>query len=66
MSVHRLWVIGCVLSWFLLGLHMPALHEVVDHGHDMGLHVLTGMTVLLVLGIASTWHLLRADWPPRR
>ena len=29
---YRLTVIGCALAWFLVGLHLPALHELVHHG----------------------------------
>lgn len=60
MGSYRLWIVGCVVSWFLLGLHVPALHEIVGHGHNPGPSVLIGTTVLLVVGVACLWHVLRA------
>ena len=27
---YRLTVVGCALSWLLVGLHLPTLHEVLD------------------------------------
>lgn len=60
MNSYRLWIVGCVVSWFLLGLHVPALHDVVGHGHSPRASVVVGTTGLLIAGIACLWQLLRA------
>lgn len=58
-GTHRLVVIGTVLSSFLFGLHLPALHDVIEHGATPRWDVLT-LTVLFALGtLAGGWGLLR-------
>lgn len=43
---YRLTVVACALSWFMVGLHLPALHQVTHHGHAPDWTVL-GMVSLL-------------------
>ncbi|HLM67463.1 MAG TPA: hypothetical protein VK358_08050, partial [Longimicrobium sp.] len=53
-------VIGCALSWFLVGLHVPALHAITHHGRSPHWSVLS-MVALLALGaLAGLAVLLRA------
>jgi hypothetical protein len=56
----RLTAIGCALSWFLLGLHLPTVHEVVDHGYSPHWTVATMVALLALASVASLWALLRA------
>ena len=56
---YKLTVLGCVLSWFLVGLHVPALHHIVDHGAAPSAGVLGATSLLAVAGIAALWRLLR-------
>lgn len=60
---YRLTLIGCVLSWFLVGLHLPALHQVTHH--DAALHwgVLGIVGLLAGAALLGLWALLRV--PPR-
>jgi hypothetical protein len=31
-SQYRLTVLICAAVWFLIGMHSPVVHEIVDHG----------------------------------
>ena len=57
---YRLTVIVCVVSWLLVGLHAPALHELTDPAHDARPAALILLGVYGLLGIAAFWSLLRA------
>jgi hypothetical protein len=57
---YRLAVVGCALSWFLVGLHVPALHALTHEGHSPRWLVLA-ITMLFGIGaVAGLWVLLRA------
>ena len=56
---YRPTVIACALSWFMVGLHMPALHELTHHGRTPAPVVLVTTLLLAVVGIAGLWALLR-------
>ena len=60
---HRLLVVGCMLSWFLLGMHAPILHEFSEHGRVPSASVLVAVAVLAAAALSGLWLLLRA---PRR
>jgi hypothetical protein len=60
---YRLAVVGCVLSWFLLGVHAPVLHEITSHGRAPRAPVLAAVALLAGGALAGLWLLLRA---PRR
>jgi hypothetical protein len=64
---YRLTVIGSALSWFLLGMHLPAAHamafELVHHGQAPSWVVLSLTSLFLVAAGASLWQLLRARAP---
>ena len=61
---YRLTVVGCALSWLLVGTHLPTLqHIATDMTHQRSSHdwLLVAMTALLVVaGIAGLWMLLRS------
>lgn len=56
---YRLTVIGCALSWFLVGLHVPALHEMTHAGHAAEWDVLVATLSLAGAALAALWALLR-------
>lgn len=55
---YRLTVIGTVLSSFLVGLHMPALHEIIEHGADVHWGVAVATLLLVVATVTGLWKLL--------
>jgi len=57
---YRLTVVGCALSWFLVGLHLPTLHELRHDGFAPHWTVLAMLAVLAVAAVAALWALLRA------
>ena len=59
MRNYRLIVLGCVLSWFMLGLHVPGLHQMTSHGEHLPLNVVGFTTLFALAGIAGLWALLR-------
>ncbi len=64
---YRLLVVGCALSWFLVGLHLPALHAMIHHGGEPHLLALVITTLLASAGAVGLWALLRVPrgWPTR-
>ena len=56
---YRLTVVGCALSWFLVGLHLPALHAMTHHGHAPRWTVLAVVALLGLVAVAALWRLLR-------
>lgn len=58
---YRLTVIACALSWFLVGLHAPAVHNMLDHGRTYPPGLLAVMLVLAVGAILALWLLLRGQ-----
>lgn len=63
MSTHRLLVLACAIAWFLLGMHMPAIHNLTSHGEEMPVVVLGAIVLMAVVALASLWRLLRAPQP---
>ena len=60
---YRLTVVGCALAWFLVGLHMPALHDLTAHGRAPHWPVLAMVSFLAVVAVAGLWALLRGPAP---
>lgn len=60
---YRLLVVGCALSWLLVGLHAPALHQVAHHGRALGPDLVAVLLLLAAAAVASLWALLRAPAP---
>lgn len=56
---YRLTVVGCALSWFLVGLHLPTLHEMTHEGRAAHWTVLAIVSFLAVVAVAALWALLR-------
>lgn len=62
-QVYRLIVIGSVVASFLVGLHLPALHAMSDHGRPLSwtvVGIVAGLTLATLLGV---WVLLRRPGP---
>ena len=57
---YRLTVVGCALAWFLVGLHLPTLHELRHDGFAPHWTVLAMLAFLAVAAVAALWALLRA------
>lgn len=64
MRAYQLTVVGCALSWFLVGLHLPALHEITHHGRSPHWSVLALVALFAVAALGGLAVLLRA--PARR
>ena len=62
---YRLTVVGCALSWFLVGLHVPALHQMTHHGRTPPWTVLAAVSCVALLAVAGLVVLLRAPTRPR-
>ena len=58
-STYRFVVVGSLLSSFLVGMHVPALHEMLEHGASMRSSVLIATLALVVMSVAGAWALLR-------
>ena len=59
-TTYRLLVLCAIVSSFLLGLHMPIIHDIVDHGSHPRWDVLIASGFLALIAIACGWRLLTA------
>jgi hypothetical protein len=59
LRTYRFVVIGSVLSSFLVGLHVPALHDMGAHGATPRWEVLIATLLLAIGTVAGAWMLLR-------
>ena len=57
-GTYRLLVVGAILSSFLLGMHMPVIHDIFDHGARLRWDVLLASGFLALITIGSGWKLL--------
>ena len=57
---YRLALLACVGSWFLVGLHLPALHEMTAHDGRLDATVVVVTSLLAVTALGTLWRLLRA------
>jgi hypothetical protein len=58
--LYRLTVVACALGWFLVGLHAPAVHQIMGHGRAPRVSLLVILALLVIAASASVWMLLRA------
>jgi hypothetical protein len=63
-TYYRLTVIGCALAWFLLGAHVPVLHEITHHGRTPSSTVLIAVAGVALVALAAVVLLLRAPARP--
>ena len=61
----RLVVLGSLTSSFLLGMHVPAFHDVVHHGAAPRGDVVAATAALAALTLAGAWRLWRRSTAPR-
>ena len=59
LATYRFVVLGSLFSSFMVGLHLPALHDILEHGGETHWGVVTATSVLIALTIAGGWALLR-------
>jgi hypothetical protein len=57
--LHRITVVGCALSWLLVGMHLPALDAMTHPGHAPHWEVVIATALLAVAAVAGLWALLR-------
>jgi hypothetical protein len=63
-GTYRLTVVGSMISSFLVGLHVPLLHEIIEHDAPPRWEAFA-VTLLLLIGVvAGTWSLLRRPPSP--
>ena len=58
---YQLTVIGTILAAFLTGMHMPVLHEIIEHGATAHWDVMIATLLLIILTVAGGWTLLRGS-----
>ena len=56
---YRAAVLGAILSSFLVGTHVPVVHEILDHGATDHWDALIATVVLVVVTVLCAWSLLR-------
>ena len=61
--VYRLTVLLCAVSWFLVGLHVPALHHIGDPNRSVPWLVLALTTIFALMGLRELIVLLRWRGP---
>jgi hypothetical protein len=61
---YQLTVIGCALSWFMFGLHLPTLHGMTHPGHSLRWSFVAITLSLAVAGLVALWALLRTPARP--
>jgi hypothetical protein len=67
---YRLTVIACAVSWLMVGMHAPVLHQLTHHDHNPGWAMLAAIASLAAAGVATIVALFRsapsAGQPPLR
>ncbi len=58
-GTYRMVVIGSLLSAFLFGFHLPALHDMIEHGKTPRTDVLIVTVLFAICTVAGGWTLLR-------
>ena len=61
---YRLTVIGCALAWFVLGAHLPVLHQITHHGRTPSWIVIMGVAGAALAALAGVVVLLRTPGRP--
>ena len=59
MRTYRVVVLASIAASFLAGMHVPALHEIIEHGASPRWDVLGATAALFVGALAGTFTLLR-------
>ena len=61
-GTYRVVVIGSMLSAFLFGLHVPALHNMIEHGATPRTDVLVATVLFGIGALVGLVTLLRGVW----
>ncbi len=56
---YRSTVVACALAWFMVGLHLPTLHQMTHPGHSPRWSFVAITLSLAVAGVVALWTLLR-------
>jgi hypothetical protein len=56
---YRTTVVLGMFAWFLLGMHVPVLHEITAHGRAPRPSVVAAVALLAGCALAALWTLLR-------
>jgi hypothetical protein len=59
-SSFRLTAVACALSWLLVGMHAPIVHQITEHGRIPSAPVLIAVVLVLAIAVATLGALLRA------
>ena len=59
MRYYRTWLLACVAAWFLVGLHIPTIHDMTHQGQKLPASVFGAVVLLAVVGMTGLWQLLR-------
>jgi len=62
MRFYRTTLLVSIVAWFMIGLHVPALHQITGHGATPSPTVLVAIAILTVVAILGVWRLLRAPF----
>ena len=60
MRFYRPILLVSTMAWFMIGLHVPALHQVTHHGSGLSATLLAAMGTLIVVGGVTLLALWRA------
>lgn len=63
-SSFRLTAIACALSWLLVGMHTPIVHQITHHGRVPSVPLLIAVLLVLAIAVATLGMLLRAGPRP--
>jgi hypothetical protein len=61
---YKLTVVACALTWFLVGLHAPVLHQFTHHGRTPEVGLLLVLVLLVIMASGSVWALFRVPRHP--
>jgi hypothetical protein len=59
MRFYRTTLLVSTISWLMIGMHLPALHQLTHHGGEASVAVVTAMVILATIGIVGLSMLLR-------
>jgi hypothetical protein len=67
MRFYRTTLLVSMSAWFMVGLHVPTLHQIADHAATPSTAVVVATATLVVIAIIGVWRLLRAPLsaPPK-
>ena len=59
-NYYRLIVIGSAITWFLLGMHAPIVHQITHHDRSPSVGLMVAVSCVALLALAGLVTLLRA------